>query len=69
MGYQILKRDLRRCLVRTRTLALAGRIIAGSSVQEPVNLCYPGDDLCTPFARRRGLPVANLASQLFANLY
>ena len=30
---------------------------------------YPGDDLLTPFERRRGLPIGNLTSQLFANLY
>ena len=37
--------------------------------QEPVNLYYPGDDLFTPFQRRRGLPIGNLTSQFFANLY
>ena len=30
---------------------------------------YPGDDLFTPFERRRGLPIGNLTSQLFANVY
>jgi RNA-directed DNA polymerase len=34
-----------------------------------VNLYYPGDDLFTPHERRRGLPIGNLTSQLFANLF
>ena len=34
-----------------------------------MNLYYPGDDLFTPFQRRRGLPIGNLTSQFFANLY
>ena len=29
----------------------------------------PGDDLFTPYERRRGLPIGNLTSQLFANVY
>ena len=29
----------------------------------------PGDDLLTPLQRRRGLPIGNLTSQLFANVY
>ena len=45
------------------------RIVDASNPQEPVNLYYPGDDLFTPFERRRGLPIGNLTSQLFANVY
>lgn len=30
---------------------------------------FPGDDLFTPFERRRGLPIGNLTSQLFAKIY
>ena len=52
-----------------RTLALADRIIDGSNPQETVNLYYPGDDLFAPVHRRRGLPIGNLTSQFFANLY
>jgi len=50
-------------------LDLLDRIIDGSNDQEPVNLHFPGDDLFTPFSRRRGLPIGNLTSQFFANLY
>ena len=37
--------------------------------QEPVTLHFPGDDLFDPYRRRRGLPIGNLTSQFFANLY
>lgn len=30
---------------------------------------FPGDDLLTPLERRKGLPIGNLTSQFFANLY
>ena len=69
IDHAILKRDVRRRIACPRTLALAECIIDGSNPQEPVHLYYPGDDLFTPFERRRGLPIGNLTSQLFANLY
>ncbi len=69
MDHAILKQDLRRRIACGRTLGLLDRIIDSSNPQEPVNLYYPGDDLFTPFERRRGLPIGNLTSQLFANVY
>lgn len=69
IDHEILKRDLRRRIACRPTLALADRIIDASNPQEPVLLHFPGDDLLTPLARRRGLPIGNLTSQLFANLY
>ena len=69
IDHDLLKRDLRRRLTCHRTLALADRIIDGSNPQEPVNCYYPGDDLFTPYGRRRGLPIGNLTSQFFANVY
>ena len=44
-------------------------IVDGSNTQEPVDLYFNGDDLFAPFWRRRGLPIGNLTSQFFANLY
>ena len=44
-------------------------IVDGSNRQEPVNIYFDGDDLFMPFERRRGLPIGNLTSQFFANLY
>ena len=69
IDHEILKRDLRRRIACPRTLALVDRIVGGANPQEPVPLHYPGDDLFTGFERRRGLPIGNLTSQLFANVY
>ena len=69
IDHAILKQDLRRRIACERTLWLVDSIIDGSNPQEPVNLYYPGDDLFTPSERRRGLPIGNLTSQLFANVH
>ena len=69
MDHQVLKRDLRRRIGCSRTLWLAGAIIDASNPQEPVEMYFPGDGLFTPWERRRGLPIGNLTSQFFANVY
>ena len=69
IDHEILKGDLRRRIACERTLNLADRIIDGSNPQEPVYQLFAGDDLLTPLERRRGLPIGNLTSQFFANLY
>jgi retron-type reverse transcriptase len=48
---------------------LIDTIIDASNEQEEVVDFFPGDDLFTPFERRRGLPIGNLTSQFFANVY
>ncbi|MSP50173.1 MAG: RNA-dependent DNA polymerase [Alphaproteobacteria bacterium] len=69
VDHAILKRDLRRRIACPDTLWLCDAIVDGSNPQEPVDLHFPGDDLLTPVERRRGLPIGNLTSQLFANLH
>lgn len=69
IDHAILKRDYRRRITCERTLALMDTIVDGSNPQEPVNLIFSGDDLLTASERRRGLPLGNLTSQLFGNLY
>ena len=69
IDHSVLKRDLRRRIACAPTLALLDRIVDGSNDQEPVNLHFAGDDLFSPHQRRRGLPIGNLTSQFFANLY
>ncbi len=64
-----LKAGFRRRIACPRTLWLLDSIVDGSNRQEKVELYYPGDHLFTPFARRRGLPIGNLTSQFFANLF
>lgn len=51
------------------TLWLIERIVANSHPQEEVVRYFPGDDLFTPFNRRHGIPIGNLTSQFFANIY
>jgi hypothetical protein len=65
----ILKADLRRCIACAPALALTDKIVDGSNPQEPVNRHFPGDDRFTPFERCRGLPIGNLTSQWFANIF
>ena len=69
IDHAILKSDFRRRIRCRRTLALLDLIVDGSNPQEPVNFHFQGDDLFEPFRRRRGLPIGNLTSQFFANLY
>lgn len=69
IDHAVLKTDLRRRIACDRTLWLLDTVIDGSNPQEPVNIHYPGDTLFTPWERRRGLPIGNLTSQFFANVY
>jgi len=64
-----LKLDFRRRIACPSTLALLDLIVDCSNPQEPVHVYFGGDDLFEPFRRRRGLPIGNLTSQFFANLY
>jgi retron-type reverse transcriptase len=66
---EILKGLICRKIKCQDTLWLIDTIIDGSNEQEPVVEYFPGDELLTPVERRRGLPIGNLTSQFFANLY
>ena len=69
VDHEILKRKVKRVLRCPHTLWLAERIIDHGSAQEPLICYFPGDDLFSPGERRRGLPVGNLTSQFFGNVY
>lgn len=69
IDHGILKTIIRRMIKCPNTLWLIDKIIDNSNPQEPVNEYFPGDDLFTPFERKRGLPIGNLTSQFFANVY
>jgi retron-type reverse transcriptase len=45
------------------------RIIDNSNPQEPIIQYFNDDTLLTPIERRHGLPIGNLTSQFFANIY
>lgn len=69
IDHEILKREIRRKIACPDTLWLIDRIIDASNPQEPHVVWFPGDDLLTPAERRRGLPIGNLTSQFWANVY
>ncbi len=69
IDHAILKTLIRRKIKCRDTLWLIERIIDCSNPQEPMVAYFPGDDLLTPSQRRRGLPIGNLTSQFFANIY
>ena len=69
LDLEILKREIRRIIGDAETLWLIDRIVDGSNPQLEINWHFPGDDLFTPLERRRGLPIGNLTSQFFANVY
>jgi len=69
IDHEILKAVIRKKIGCPRTLGLIDLIIDSSNPQEEVYRYYPGDDLFTPYERRCGLPIGNLTSQYFANIY
>jgi len=63
-------RDLIGSKIRCKgTMWLVEQIIKNSGQQERVLVYFDGDDLFTPIARPKGLPIGNLTSQFFANIY
>lgn len=69
IDHEILKCLIRRKLKCRDTLWLIDTVIDHSNFQKPVVNHFPGDDLLDPLARRQGLPIGNLTSQFFANVY
>lgn len=69
VDHEILFDLLKRKIADADTLWLIKVIIDNSNTQEPVFDHFPGDDLFSPLERRRGLPIGNLTSQFFANVY
>ncbi|MBD2341255.1 RNA-dependent DNA polymerase [Calothrix sp. FACHB-156] len=65
----ILKQLIRRKIKCPNTLWLIDTLIDNSNEQEPVIDYFGGDDLLAPVTRRKGLPIGNLTSQFFANIY
>ena len=60
---------LRRKIKCRDTLWLIDSIIDNSNEQLVAVEHFQGDDLLAPLQRRRGLPIGNLTSQFFANVY
>ncbi|MGJ3252715.1 MAG: reverse transcriptase domain-containing protein [Elainellaceae cyanobacterium] len=65
----ILKQLIRRKLKCRDTLWLIDTILdTPSNIESPIDY-FPGDSLLTPLERPKGLPIGNLTSQFFANVY
>ena len=69
IDHELLKAQLQRSIKDPHVLWLCELIIDHSNQQEPVQQYFPADDLFTPFERRHGIPIGNLTSQFFANVY
>jgi len=69
VDHVILKQLIARKINCPRSLELIFRIIDNSNQQEFVPEYFPGDDLFSLLDRRKGLPMGNLTSQFFANVY
>ena len=62
--------SLIECEIKDRRVLDLIRLILREGPDQPSPVDYfPGDDLFTPLERRRGIPIGNLTSQLFANAY
>lgn len=69
IDHEILKIQFRRKIRDPQVLWLIDLIVDSSNPQEYVHEFFEGDDLLTPLNRRRGIPIGNLTSQFFANIY
>jgi len=69
IDHDILKALIHRKIKDQNVLWLIYLIIDNSNPQEFVIDYFPGDNLFTPIERRKGLPIGNLTSQFFANIY
>lgn len=69
IDHEVLKQKIRRKIKCARTLWLIDLIIDSSNPQEGKAFYFNGDGLFTPHERRKGIPIGNLASQLFALIY
>lgn len=69
IDHEILKTILKRKIKDRKFLSLIELIIDSSNQQEEVREYFSGDSLFTPFERKKGIPIGNLTSQFFANVY
>lgn len=69
VDHEILKEKLRRKIKDKNVLHLLDRITDSGPQGKRTLEYFPGDDLFTPLERFRGIPIGNLTSQFFANLY
>ena len=69
IDHEILFEKIKKKIKDKDTLWLIRKIIDSSNPQEEVIAYFPEDSLFEPLKRRRGIPIGNLTSQFFANIY
>jgi hypothetical protein len=72
VDHQVLRGLLARRIADPQVMALIDLILysgAGVLDSEYTPQWFPGDDLFAPFERARGLPIGNLTSQFWGNVY
>lgn len=69
IDHKILKQLLRKKIADQKLISLLDTIIDSSPEENNIYTYYAGDNLFTPANRRKGIPIGNLTSQFFANLY
>jgi len=69
IDHEILIQRLRRRIKDPAVLWLCQLILDHSNPQPAADFYFPGDDLFTPFNRCKGLPIGNLTSQFWANVF
>ena len=69
VDHAILMALLRHKVKDARMLDLCQRILDVAPASEGPGRIFPCDDLFTPLERRRGLPIGNLTSQFWQNVY
>jgi RNA-directed DNA polymerase len=69
IDHEILKKMICKTIKDKQVLNLCNLIIDRANAQERVCEYFPGDSLLTPQQRRIGIPIGNLTSQFFANVY
>ncbi len=69
IDHEILYEILQKKIADRDVLRLIKTIIQNSNPQEAVYDYFKGDDLFEPHGRRKGLPIGNLTSQFFGNVY
>lgn len=69
IDHEILKSIIRRKIKDKNVLWLVDQIIDNSNQQADTHYYFTEDNLFTPYERKKGIPIGNLTSQFFANIY
>jgi retron-type reverse transcriptase len=69
IDHEILLKLLEEKIESKDTLKLLEQLIENSNKQDDAFFYFKNDNLFTPYQKRKGIPLGNLTSQFFGNLY